>query len=118
MIMQMLLMTIQHIFSVTVIILSVTRGKTTTLEHYRVLAIFSKHYNKWLVHWDQDSVVYQKGSKKFEVLGRMVVNGGSRWWEVEFKEDGNWGPKFVFSIKSMSEIVRVDGDLTAGFLNY
>jgi hypothetical protein len=98
--------------------LSMTRGKTTTLEHFRVLAIFSKHYNKWLVHWDQDSVVYQEGSKNFKVLGRMVVKDGSRWREVELEEDGNWGPKFVFSIKSMSEIVRVDGDLTAGFINY
>jgi hypothetical protein len=102
----------------SLITLSVTRGKTTTLEHYHVLAIFSKHYNKWLVHWDQDSVVYQEGSKKFKVLERMVVKDGSRWREVELEEDGKWGPKFVFSIKSMSEIVRVDGDLTAGFLNY
>jgi hypothetical protein len=42
----------------------------------------------------------------------------SRWREVELEKDGNWGPKFVFSIKSMSEIVSVDGDFTAGFLNY
>jgi hypothetical protein len=54
-------------------------------------------------------VVYQEGSKKFKVLGRMVVKDGSRWREVELEEDGNWGPKFVFSIKSMSEIGRVDG---------
>ncbi len=30
----------------SLITLSVTRGKTTTLKHYHVLAIFSKHYNK------------------------------------------------------------------------
>ncbi len=59
----------------SVIMLSVTRGKTTTLEHYRVLAIFSKHYNKWLVHWDQDSVVYQEGSKKFKVFGEDGCKG-------------------------------------------
>ncbi len=76
---------IQHDSLIT---LSVTRGKTTTLEHYRVLAIFSKHYNKWLVHWDQDSVVYQDGSKKFNVLGMMVVKDGmegsraQRGWEL------------------------------------
>ncbi len=34
----------------SLITLSVTRGKTTTLEHYCVLAILSKHSNKWLVH--------------------------------------------------------------------
>ncbi len=28
------------------------------------------------------------------------------------------GAKICVSIKSMGEIVRVDGDLTAGFLNY
>ncbi len=51
------------------------------------------------MHWDQDSVVYQEGSKKFKVLGRMVLKDGSRWREVELKEDRSWGPKFVFSIK-------------------
>jgi hypothetical protein len=34
-------------------------------------------------------VVYQEGSKKFKVLGRMVVKDGSRWREVELEEDGN-----------------------------
>ena len=48
----------------------------------------------------------------------MVVKDGSRWREVELKEDRNWGPKFVFIIKYMSEIVRVYGELTAGFLNH
>jgi hypothetical protein len=71
----------------SLITLSVTRGATTMLEHYPVLAIFSKHYTKWFVHWDQDSVVYQERSKKFKVLGRMAVKDGSRWRKVELKED-------------------------------
>ena len=78
-----------------------TRQNTTTLEDYQVLAIFSEHYNKRLVHWDQDRVVYHEGSKIFKTLSRMVVKDGIRW--------------IVFSIKSMSEVVSVDGEFNAGF---
>jgi hypothetical protein len=37
---------------------------------------------------------------------------------VELVKGGDWGPKFVFSIKSMCEIVSVEGELTEGLLNY
>ena len=70
------------------------------------------------MHWDQDRVVYLEGSKIFKVLGRMVVKDSSKWKEIELEKNRNWGPKFVFSIKSMSEVVSVDGELNAGFLNY
>jgi hypothetical protein len=86
--------------------------------HYRVLAIFSKHYNKWFLHWDQDEVLFEKGSKKFKVFARMVKQEGSSWTDVELVKDGNWSPKFVFSIKSMCDIESVEGNLTEGFLNY
>ena len=46
----------------TLITLSVTQGNTTTLVHYRVFAIFSKHYNKWFLHWDQDEVLFENSS--------------------------------------------------------
>ena len=103
----------------TLISLPVTRGNTTTLEHCRVLALFSKHYNKWFLHWDGDEVLFEKGSKKFKVLARMVKKEGSSWTDVELVKDGNWGPKFVFSIKPMCDIESVEGKLTVGgFLNY
>jgi hypothetical protein len=66
----------------------------------------------------QDEVLFEKGSKKFKVLARMVKQEGSSWTDVELVKDGNWGPKFVFSIKSMCDIESVEGNLTEGFLNY
>jgi hypothetical protein len=95
----------------------VKRGNTTTVEYYRVLALFSKHYNKWFLHWDDDKVLFDKGWKSFKVLARMVKKEGSSWADVELVKDGDWGPKFVFSIKSMCEIVSVEGELTEVFLN-
>jgi hypothetical protein len=96
----------------------VTRGNTTTLEYYCGLALFSKHYNKWFLHWDENKVFFDKGSKKFKVLARMVKKEGSRWVDVDLVKGGDWGPNSVFSIKSMCDIVSVEGVLTAGFLNY
>jgi hypothetical protein len=37
--------------------------------------------------------------------------------DPELTKDANWGPKFVFSIRPLCEIVCVDGDLCNGFLN-
>ena len=36
------------------------RDTHESIEHYRVLAIFSKSYNKWWVHWDSDIVLFEK----------------------------------------------------------
>jgi hypothetical protein len=85
----------------------VTRGSNTTLEHYCVLALYSKHYNKWYLHWDDDKVKFERGSKKFKILGRTVIKDGSSWKEIELVKDGKWSPKSVFSIKSMSDVVSV-----------
>ncbi len=88
------------------------------MEYYRVLAFFSKHYNKWFLHWDEDKVLFDKSSKKFKVLATMVKKEGSSWVDVDLVKGGNWSPKSVFSIKSMCDIISVEGEMTAGFLNY
>jgi hypothetical protein len=67
----------------------VTQGNTTTLEYYHVLALFSKHYNKWFLHWDEDKEFFDKGSKKFKVLARMVKKEGSSWVDVDLVNGGN-----------------------------
>ena len=71
----------------TLVTYRVKRGKTESLEYYRVLAIFSKHYNKWFLHWD-DEVLFEKGSTKFKILARMVVKDGNRIKEVDLEKDG------------------------------
>jgi hypothetical protein len=39
--------------------------------------IFSKHYNKWYLHWDEEKVPFVFGSKKFKVMARMVAKHNS-----------------------------------------
>jgi hypothetical protein len=89
-----------------------TRGKNESIEYYRVLAIFSKHYNKWFIHWDSDRVEYIHNSKKYKILARMVkMDGMSSCSEVNLEADGQWNTKSIFTLRSMSDIVSVEGDL-------
>ena len=89
-----------------------TRGKNESVEYYRVLAIFSKHYNKWFIHWDSDQVEYIHNSKKYKILARMVkMDGMSSCSEVNLEADGQWNTKSVFTLRSMSDIVSVEGVL-------
>ncbi len=83
-----------------------------SIASYRVLAIFSKHYNKWYVHWDSDRVLFETGSKKYKVLARMVVKDGSKYSKVELEEGSNWGARAVYCMKHMSEIVSVEKTLS------
>lgn len=73
------------------------RGKSESIEYYRVLGIFSKHYNKWFLHWDSDSVLYKKDSKKYKIMAWMVQRDVLKMKEVVLEKDGNWGPKFVYT---------------------
>eukprot|EP00956_Cyclotella_meneghiniana_P031379 scaffold82280_cov71-Cyclotella_meneghiniana.AAC.1 len=89
-----------------------TRGKNESVECYRVLAIFSKHYNKWFIHWDSDQVEYIHNSKKYKILARMVkMDGMNSCSEVNLEADGQWNTKSVFTLRSMSDIVSVEGVL-------
>ena len=91
------------------------RGKTELIQCYRVLVIFSKHYSKWYVHWQSDSILFDKDSKNFKFLVRMVQKDEGDVKEVDLKEDGLWGPKFVYIIKHMCDIADVISELEARF---
>ena len=39
----------------TLITLNCKQGQTASTEYWRVLAIFTKHYNKWLVEFNRKS---------------------------------------------------------------
>jgi hypothetical protein len=101
----------------TLVSYRVKRGQNESLEYYRVLAIFSKHYNKWFLHWD-DEVLFEKGSTKYKILARMVVKDGNRIKEVDLEKDGQWGPKYEFSIRPMTQIESIEGELSSGFLSW
>ena len=45
----------------------------------------------------------------------MVQKEGIKIKEVDLEKDGNWGPKCVYCIKHMSEIVSVESELEGQF---
>ena len=63
------------------------------VRNYRVLGIFSKHYNKWFVEFEQKQFVFNLQSmtwktdpKKYKLLARMIkLTEQSRYEEVELR---------------------------------
>ena len=91
------------------------RGKRESIEYYRVIGIFSKHYIKWFLDWDFDKVLYKHDSKKYKILARMVkLDGNHGYKEVDLVAGGqwNWNTKSVFALRVMADIVSVEGDLS------
>ena len=48
---------IPYIERTQIIRMKCKQGKSKSIASYRVLAIFSKHHNKWYVHWDSDCIL-------------------------------------------------------------
>ncbi len=46
------------------------------------------------VRWE-DKVLYQKDSKAYNILARMLVSEGRKMKEVELTKEADWGSKFV-----------------------
>jgi hypothetical protein len=44
--------------------LCVKVGNRVSIEYYQVLGLFSKHHNKWFLHWDDDKIEFKSASKK------------------------------------------------------
>ena len=84
------------------------QGKSVSIASYQVLTIFSKHYNKWYVHWGSDHVLFEPDSKKYKVLMRMVVKEDSKYSEVELDQGGDWETRGVYCMKHMSDIVNME----------
>ena len=43
-----------------------------------MLGIFSKHKNKWFIHWDYDELENKPNSMQFKILARMVKLDGMK----------------------------------------
>ena len=104
----------------TLIKLSVKKEGQTIVWNYRVLGIFSKHYNKWFVEFDTrkqvvfnpQSTTWKTYSKKYKLLTRMMkLTEQSDYEEVELKKDGEWSPKAVFRIVSLADVLSVETKL-------
>ncbi len=84
---------------------------TTIIEHYRVLCSFTKYCNKWYVSIDRTKFVWKKNSKSVRFLVRMMQNIGLSYEEVKLEKNGEFGPRCIFRICSMNEILDVMSDL-------
>ena len=51
---------------------------------------------------------FGKKYKKYKIMGRMVEKSGVIATDVELDKNASWGPKFVFTIKHMCDIVSVE----------
>ena len=81
-------------------------------EHFRVLAIFSKDYNKWFcikeekIEWHQN---YAKG--KYRVLARQI-SGSKHIKDVEINTDQiGYKAKDVLVMKDVNQIMGIHGVL-------
>ena len=103
----------------TLIELSVKKGGQVMVRNYRVLGIFSKHYNKWFPEFEEKQVVFSPQSttwgtysKKFKLLARMMkLTEQSDYEEVELKKDSEWSPKAVFRVVSLTDVLSVETKL-------
>lgn len=88
--------------------INVKRGKQQHAALYRVLSIFSKHYNKWFFHLDDEQISKnEETGKKYKILVRMVKRTMNEYEDVELKKDGIWSPKAVFHIANVSDVIDI-----------
>ena len=58
---------------------------------------------------DDDELLFVPGSKKYKILGRMMMQEQSgEMKEDELEKNGARGPKSIFTIRHMSEIESVE----------
>ena len=95
----------------SLISLNCQRGGASSVEHYRVLALFTKHYKKWYPSYDPQKFLWNKESKDVRFLVSMVKKDGSAWKEAELEKDSEFGPSCVFRVCSMNEVLNVEGTL-------
>ena len=94
-----------------------TRGKAqASIEKYRVLAIFTKYYNKWFVAIE-DKFPWTNGDsnnnvKNSKVLVQLLKHKGSVMYEgVNLEPEGDWSPTQVYRIEHFKDILKVEGTL-------
>ena len=95
----------------SLISLHCTRGDSVTVEYYRVLWPFTKYYNKWYVYVDQSKFSWINDDTKVRFLVRMMCARGGTYEEVNLEKDGEFGPRSIYRICMMKDIVNVVGSL-------
>ena len=83
------------------------RWGAVTVENYRVLCPFAKYYNKWYIPVNKTKFVWNKKSNNVRFLVRMMKKSGSSYKEVKLEKNGLYGPRCIFRIDSMSDILDI-----------
>jgi hypothetical protein len=94
----------------SLILINCKKGGVSGIESYRVLYPFMKYYNKWYpADLDEGAFkfVWNKSSNKVRFLIRMMNERGASHEEVELKKNGDFGPRSIFRICWMDEILDV-----------
>ncbi len=76
----------------SLISLTCKQGKSSSIEYYRVLAHFTKHYKKWYPSYDPQRFMWKKNANNVCCLFRKMAKHGSSWKDVELETNGNFGP--------------------------
>ena len=97
----------------SVVKLECKRGSSVEIAYYRVLAMFTKSYNKWLIADENEFSWNNDSSKRINghILARLVKRLGSTFQEVKLEKDGNWGPHQVYQVVHFDKIISVENEL-------
>ena len=88
------------------------QGKSESIENYRVLAFFTKTYNKWYPAEEEQFLWNDESAqKKVRVLARLMTKQGIVYREAILKAGGDWAPKQVYCIKNFKDILNVGNTL-------
>ena len=88
------------------------QGNSESTENYRVIAFFTKTYNKWYPAeeekflWNDESA-----QKKVRVLERLMIKQGIVYREAKLKAGGDWALKQVYCIKDFKDILTLGNTL-------
>ena len=84
------------------------KNSCTTIEYYRVLGFFTKHYNKWYMAIEDEFefTPNEPGKMKgIRFIAQLMQKRGSIYTQVKLEKEGEWGPKHVYCIKSLNDIL-------------
>lgn len=85
-----------------------TKNPTITIEYYRVIGFFNKHYNKWYLPVEDKFVFTPNDPSKMSgirFMGQLMQKKGSSFIEVKIEKNGEWGPTHVHRIRPLKDIL-------------
>ena len=99
----------------TLVTLKVACGKYESTQSYQILSIFSKYYNKWFFHLEDEIIPFVEDSKKkCKVLVQMTKREGGGYNDVELTKGGEWIPKEVYRMLTAAEVIDIRGKISSG----